>query len=64
MTATPTWNEGDVFMPRGGQRFGILEIDSFMGRRRAVPRNVDGGAVPRVTARLPGCERCHSCHDA
>jgi len=27
VTAAPDWHEGDVFMPRGGERFRILAIE-------------------------------------
>ena len=30
VTAAPDWHEGDVFMPRGGQRFRIVTIEPTM----------------------------------
>jgi len=30
VTATPDWHEGDVFMPRGGERFRIVAIEPTM----------------------------------
>jgi len=30
VTAAPDWNEGDVFLPRGGERFRILAIEPTM----------------------------------
>jgi hypothetical protein len=31
VVANPVWNEGDVFMPRGGERFRILAIEPLEG---------------------------------
>jgi hypothetical protein len=30
VTAAPEWREGDVFLPRGGERFRILAIEPTM----------------------------------
>jgi hypothetical protein len=30
VTAAPDWHEGDVFLPRGGERFRILAIEPTM----------------------------------
>ena len=33
VTAAPDWHEGDVFLPRGGERFRILAIDATVDHK-------------------------------
>ena len=43
VTGAPDWQEGDVFLPRGGERFRILAIEPTMDAKTLVDALLDDG---------------------
>jgi hypothetical protein len=49
VTATPSWNEGDVFLPRGGERFRIVAIEPDAEILTGCPKHDHTDGVGRPT---------------